>query len=438
MAVDYTESFIKQLEAGSHQRVAQAGICFVNAFRKFFHHRSWMVLPMTAVLSLIAGLAIRDGFLTSLDGTMTGAFVLVGVCIWNGTYSSIQAICRERAIIREKKRLKLHSSSYTAGNMLLQFLICVAETGIVLVMLRAAGIRYTGRPLFTQWFVVDFGITIFLIIYASDMVALFISALCRTKTAAMTILPFVLVLQLVFSGSIISIPDSIDPIAMITVSRPGFKAMSAQADLNHLPIALVGDIMTDLEDTPIEISVTLGQVLDLLSDADNPAVAKARNVKIGTITTVGDLNDQLLYDERLQGLRDTKIFGGLTVGILLSEINDAQILDDFKDKKIGMEITVGEAVDLLANNAQLAGFRNEGIDVETTVGEVLELLGREETQSLIEEKAAMKYYDPALDQTRENVLSNWTRLLVLLLVFAVGTAVVIKSVGAWPKRRARA
>ena len=68
---------------------------------------------------------------------------------------------------------------------------------------------------------------------------------------------------------------------------------------------------------------------------------------------------------------------------------------------------------------------------------MLELLGREETQALIEEKAAMKYYDPALDQTRENVLSNWTRLLVLLLVFAVGTAVVIKSVGAWPKRRTR-
>ena len=435
MAVDYTESFINQLEKGSHGRVAQTGICFVNAFRKFFHHRSWMVLPMTAVLSLIAGLAIRDGFLTSLDGTMTGAFVLVGVCIWNGTYCSVQAICRERAIVREKKRLKLHSSSYTAGNMLFQLLVCIVETGIVMVMLRAAGIMFTGRPLFTRWFSVDFGITIFLIIYASDMVALFISALCRTKTAAMTILPFVLVLQLVFSGSVIDIPDSIDPIAMITVSRPGYKAMGAQADLNNLQIALVGNIMTELEDTPIDFSITLGQVLDLLSDADNPAVAKARNVKIGTITTVGDLNEQLLHDERLQGLRDTKIIGGLTIGVLLSEINDAHLLDDFKDRKIGMEITVGEAVDLLANSSQLDGFRNEGINVDTTVGEVLELLGREETQALIEEKAGMNYYDPAFEQTRENVLSNWTRLMILILVFAVGTAIVIKSVGAWNKRR---
>ena len=100
-----------------------------------------------------------------------------------------------------------------------------------------------------------------------------------------------------------------------------------------------------------------------------------------------------------------------------------------------MEITVGEAVDLLANSSQLDGFRNEGINVDTTVGEVLELLGREATQKLIEEKAAMNYYDPAIEQTRENVLSNWTRLMILILVFAVGTAVVIKSVGAWNKRR---
>ena len=151
-------------------------------------------------------------------------------------------------MIREKFRLRLHSSSYTIANMLFQLLVCLTETGIMLVMLWAAGIRYTVPPLITPWFALDFGITLFLVIYASDMVALFVSALCRTKTAAMTILPFILVLQLVFSGSIISIPDSIDPIAMITVSRPGFKAMASQADLNKLPLGMVESILTEMED----------------------------------------------------------------------------------------------------------------------------------------------------------------------------------------------
>jgi hypothetical protein len=81
-----------------------------------------------------------------MEATMTGAFVLVGVCIWNGSFSSIQAICRERNVIREKFRLRLHSSSYTIANMLFQLLVCLTETGIMLVMLWAAGIRYTVPP----------------------------------------------------------------------------------------------------------------------------------------------------------------------------------------------------------------------------------------------------------------------------------------------------
>ena len=434
MVKDNMEAFKRRLETEHPGKIAQTGMCFINAFRMFFQHRSWMVLPMTAVLSLVAGLAIKDGFLTTLDGTMTGAFVLVGVCIWNGSFSSIQAICREREIIRNKVALNLSALSYTFGNMLFQLLVCLGETGLMLLMLRLAGIRYTGHPLITGWFVLDFGITIFLILYASDMVALFISAVCRTKTAAMTILPFVLVLQLVFSGSIISIPDSIDPIAMVTVSRPGFKAMAVQTDLNNLPIGMVEDIILEMGDTEISAEITLGQVLDILGDKNNPAVAKARAVKVGGYRTIGELVNQMMEDERFEGLRDTSIIGGLTVGVLLREMIDAGVFDDYKDKQVGLEVTVGEAVDMLASNRQLAGFRDEGIRISTTVGEVLELLGKEKMLKLAQEKASSNYYNPGFEHTAGNIMADWTRLLVLLLFFAVGTMIALEIIGIWTKR----
>ena len=436
MVKDNMEAFRRKLETERPGKIAQIRICYINAFRMFFQHRSWMVLPMTAVLSLVAGLAVRDGFLKTLDGTMTGAFVLVGVCIWNGSFSSIQAICREREIIRNKVALNLSALSYTLGNMLFQFLVCLAETGIMLLMLRLVGIRYTGHPLITGWFVLDFGITVFLILYASDMVALFISAICRTKTAAMTILPFVLVLQLVFSGSIISIPDSIDPIAMITVSRPGFKAMAAQTDLNNLPIGIVDDIVLEMEDTEISAEITLGQVMDILGNKDNPAVQKARAVKVGGYRTIGELVREVMEDDRFKGLRDTSIIGGLTVGVLIEEMDEAGVFDDYKDKLVGMEVTVGEVADMLASNKQLSGFRNEGIRIHTTVGDVLELLGREKMLNLAQEKASSKYYNPGFEHTSGNVAADWTRLIVLLLFFAVGTIIALEIVGVWSKRSA--
>ena len=436
MAEDYTPVFRNRLETESNSRISQIGICFANAFHMFFQHRSWMVLPMTAVLSLIAGLAIREDFFETMEATMTGAFVLVGVCIWNGSFSSIQTICRERNVIREKFRLRLHSSSYTIANMLFQLLVCLTETGIMLVMLWAAGIRYTVPPLITPWFALDFGITLFLVIYASDMVALFVSALCRTKTAAMTILPFILVLQLVFSGSIISIPDSIDPIAMITVSRPGFKAMASQADLNKLPLGMVESILTEMEDVDLHAHITLGQVLELLGDSSNPAVAKARSIQLGGIRTIGELNDILLNDARFQGMRDTPIIGGLTVGILLTEINEAGLLDDFKDKEVGMQISLGDAVDMLTTNRQMSGFMDEGISVDTSVDEILSIVGKEKTQKMIEDKAAEKYYDPAFAHTTDNVMGDWIRLAALIVVFAFGTAVTLKLIGIWSRKRA--
>lgn len=434
MKTDYREIFIRRLEK-NHGWISQTRISYGNAFRQFFLHRSWMVLPMTAILTYIAALAIKDGFMQSMDGTMTGAFLLVGICIWNGSLSSVQAICRERAVVQMKNRLKLHLLSYVAGHVLFQFLVCVAETGIMLLMLWFAGIRYTGHPLFTGWFVLDFAITVFLILFASDLSALFLSALCRTKTAAMTILPFVLVLQLVFSGSVISIPDSIDPVAMITVSRPGFKAMAAQTDLNHLPISMVDSILTELEDTEINLKITIGQVLDLLSDQDNPAVVKARSTTIGAVTTVGELEEQLLHDKRFQGLRDTSIIGGLTIGDLMSEIAGSGLLDDYMDKQVGMELTLGEIVDLLANNSQLAGFRDEGISVDSSVEEVLELIGREKTQKMIEEKTALKYYNPDYEHNAKTVLSDWIRLLILILIFSAGCWIALESVSLWMKHR---
>ena len=417
-----------QLPAG---RIAQFSVCFRNALTQFFVHRSWMVLPMTAVLSLIAGFAIRDGFLTTMEETMTGAFLLTGLCIWNGSYSSIQAICREREVIRQRDRLKLYLLSYSISHMLFQLLVCAAETGIMMLMLNLAGVRFVGGALITGNFALDFTIIIFLILYAADIVALFLSALCRTKTAAMTILPFELVLQLVFSGSIISIPDSIDPFAMVTVSRPGFKAMASLADINHLSFSTVQYVLDEVGKAEVNVSVTLGQVLELLSDESNPAVAKARATRLGSIMTVGELMDELLHDERLQGFRDISIIGGLTVGVLLNEMDEAGVFDDYKDKQIGMEITLGKAVDFIANSKQLAGFMGEGISIHTTADEILNLVGREKADKLIQEKAAENYYNPDFDHTTKNMSSDLVRLLILTLVFAVMTILSLEFVVLW-------
>ena len=86
-----------------------------------------------------------------------------------------------------------------------QLLLCVMQTVVTLYMTKILGVRFPAEGLFTPWFLLDFGITMFLITYASDMMSLFISALCHSTTTAMTIMPFVLIFQLVFSGGFFSL-----------------------------------------------------------------------------------------------------------------------------------------------------------------------------------------------------------------------------------------
>ena len=47
-----------------------------------------------------------------MEGTLMGAFAIACVCIWTGSFNSIQVICRERDVIKREHRAGMHISSY--------------------------------------------------------------------------------------------------------------------------------------------------------------------------------------------------------------------------------------------------------------------------------------------------------------------------------------
>ena len=83
----------------------------------------------------------------------------------------------------------------------------------------------------------NLGICMLLISYAADMMSLFISSISRTTTAAMTVMPFVLIFQLVFSGSVFPLPARVQPLSNFTISNYGIRAIAAECGYNDLPMA---------------------------------------------------------------------------------------------------------------------------------------------------------------------------------------------------------
>ena len=463
-------------------RGSQVGIYLGKQLRFFINESDWKVLPMAAIIAGLVAMVIRKRFFVNMEGALIGGFALTCVAIWNGCFNSIQAVCRERAIIKREHRSGMHISAYMTAHMIYQFLLCAAQSALTMFVLRQLSVpipRGYGSGIITPWMICDIGITMFLISYAADMMSLFLSSISRTTTGAMTLMPFILIFQLVFCGGIIPLPEWSKPLSNFTISNYGLKATTALGGYNELPMTTVWNTVSGMRSTEIGGSFTVGEMLDKL---DNPAVEKISDREILKSYTVGevaeilssadeylklrekeiihpislrDIVDAILNKEVMAKIRDKKLVGGKTVGDLLSAIMEepeaaklldleigktitlGQVLDALhaeelvqaaSDVQLNKRVTVGDVVNFLRTNEALQNQREKQITLKTTVGEVMDLFGEENVKSFIQEKTAAAAHKAEYDRTVDNIVDNWLMLFLFIAVFAMMATIVLELI----------
>ncbi|MCR4590926.1 MAG: ABC transporter permease [Lachnospiraceae bacterium] len=226
-------------------RVGQTFLYFIKIARIFVFRNDWKVLPMAAVIAGLVSMVVGKGLFQTMEGTLQGTFALACVCIWNGFFNSIQVICRERPVIKREHRAGLHMSSYVCAHLLFQMLLCAVQSVITIVVCRFAGVYFPGSGIIvpgSRGFYAEFFITLFLITYAADVLALMISAIVHTTTTAMTVMPFMLIVQLVFAGYF-SIPDSLKDVTDMMISKWGIQGLCCLGHYNDLPAVLIWNRM---------------------------------------------------------------------------------------------------------------------------------------------------------------------------------------------------
>ncbi len=229
-------------------RLAQTWIYLGKFLRMFIYQNDWKVLPMAAIIAGVVTFVVGGNLFVTQEGTLTGSFALVCVCIWNGFFNSIQVVCREREIVKREHRAGLHMSSYVGAQMIYQLLLCLAQTAVTLVTCHLAGVSFPAQGVVTPWGIADLGITILLITYASDMLALMISCLVRSTTTAMTVMPFLLIFQLVFSGGFFALTGFAQKITVLTISRWGLDSVCAIGRYNEQPMVTLWNTIFQFRD----------------------------------------------------------------------------------------------------------------------------------------------------------------------------------------------
>ncbi len=402
-------------------RMSQIGIYLGKQLRFFINENDWKVLPMAAIIAGLVGMVIRKRFWLNMEGDLIGAFAIACVAIWNGCFNSIQSVCRERGIIKREHRSGMHISSYVAAHMIYQFLLCVAQTAITMFVFRQLDVQIPrmGGGTVTDFAIVDLGITFFLITYAADMMSLFLSSISRTTTGAMTLMPFILIFQLVFSGGVIPLPEWSRPLSNFTISNYGIKAIASISGYNELPMNAVWNTLSGMKGSEVGGTVSVGDIVDKL---DSPFVEKKRDNVLIRSWSVGDIA-QMLADPSM-GLRDKQI-GDTTLGAILEEL---QKDPDFSGEKVTAPITVGDVVDVIKNNEVIRAYRDKTFSLKMTVGEMLDLLGEEKVKDFVMRKTAEASRKPEYARTKSNIAKNWVMLAVFIFAFAALATIVLEMI----------
>jgi len=387
----------RQLTVHHRGRFAQLGIYLGKMLRMFVYQSDWKVLPMAALIAGLVGMVVRNMLCLSMEGTLTACFALVMVCIWNGCFNSIQVICRERDVIKREHRSGMHISTYVAAHMIYQALLCLMQTVVTLYITKMVGVKYPTQGLFTKWMIVDIGISMFLITYASDMMALWISCLSKNTTTAMTIMPFILIFQLVFSGGMLTLPQWSKPLMNFTISNPGLKVLNTQCDYNHLPMASLWNKVVAIWSEPISTTVTLGQAIDFLQDESIEDIKDIRSKKISELLPVTELasSNQNLDPSIVSLVQDT---------------------------------TVGELIDRIAADSYIQANRDQSYTINSTIGGIIRLIGIDRVENYLLYEVAGDSANPEYELSRSNVGYYWLRLIGFTLVFAALSTITLEFI----------
>ena len=183
------------------------------------------------IATLVAWITGADMF-TTYESTKSGFFSIVSACIWIGIFNSIQLVCREKDnIVKDELTKGIRASSYMAAHFVFQLFVCLIQSVIILaVCMIMIDFPKTG-VVFPHSFA-EYFITIFLLLYSSDALALVISSYASTPVVAMTVMPFVLIIQLLMSGVLFDLSGFAEWIAVFTVSKWGMEAMGSIGNLN--------------------------------------------------------------------------------------------------------------------------------------------------------------------------------------------------------------
>lgn len=199
-----------------------------------------LMFPVVATIIVIwiAG----ENMFVHYDGTKSGSFVIVSAAIWGGLFNSIQTIVKDRKNIKRNYVAGVRLRCYTASRAVIQFILCVIQS-LILTTSYAGIVLFYGNELPEKGIIwgspiPDFFLSILLLMYAADTMGLMISCIVKKEETANVLAPYILIVQLIFSGILFTMEGAAEYLSYIMISRWGMEALGSISRLNDLQLKI--------------------------------------------------------------------------------------------------------------------------------------------------------------------------------------------------------
>ena len=216
-----------------------------------------LLFPVLATVIEI-WIAGKDMFYT-FESTKSGCFVLVSAAIWGGLFNSIQSIVKDRNNIKRSYVTGIRFYCYTASRIIIQLCLCVIQSLVLassfLLVSHVWGRELPRRGVVFENVIFEYWITILLVMYVADMMGFMISCFVKKTESANVLAPYILIVQLIFSGILFKLNGAARFVSYAMISRWGMEGLGTTCDTNSYPLK-------------IELSKKMEPVFDAFPDLD--------------------------------------------------------------------------------------------------------------------------------------------------------------------------
>ena len=216
--------------------IKQLGVLTARYFELIWNdkQRLTLLLMQPLLIALLLKVVAKSETFKVFGATQSIMFALSCSGIWIGLFNTIQEICKERPILKREYMGNLRLWTYIISKYIVQGVICLTQATILTTVFLCLMKHAPKKALFMPTPQLEIWVTMFLTIYASAAMGLIVSAVVRNGDRAMAIAPFVLIIQLLFSGVLFELKGMSKKISLVTVSRWAMEGLGNITNLNAL------------------------------------------------------------------------------------------------------------------------------------------------------------------------------------------------------------